>query len=334
MIKVFFIGDFYSNNGPSIANNALFKCLLSDRTLQVSRSDNRNKLYRLFELLIKLPTAHVICLCSFSFINYFAILSAKLFHKKIMYILHGYIQYEEEINGTPQKLLKKMTRLENFTFRYSDKIICVSKKAMEFVQNDFKEHCNKYEYIYNYVDIKEKNHIPHESDLDYIFMSIGGGMPRKSNLQVCKAIELLIDRGFLKRERIRYIVIGPLMQFGNEIKSYDFVEYYEQLNHDQVIKKMQIADLYIQNSIFDTFCLAVVEAIKCGCNVLMSVNVGAIDFISGLTEDNIIVDVSDVSEIAKKIKNNIMHLSSYISLNAIDSKDIADKFKSIVKSLN
>ena len=310
--KVFFIGDFYNNNGPSIANNALFKCLLldPDRTIQVSRSGNGNKLYRLFELLAKLPAADAICLCSFSFVNYYAILAAKLFHKKIMYILHGYIQYEEAINGAPKKSLKKMMRLENFTFRCSDKIICVSKNAMKFVSNDFKEYHNKFEYIYNYVDIEAKKHILKDSNLDYIFMSIGGGMPRKANLQVCKAIEQLICRGDIKRERVQYIVVGPLMQFGKEIKKYDFVEYYEQLSHDQVIEKLQTADLYIQNSIFETFCLAVVEAIKCGCNVLLSKNIGAIELVSGLSENNIIMNVNDVSEIADKITNSIIHAST------------------------
>jgi glycosyltransferase involved in cell wall biosynthesis len=57
----------------------------------------------------------------------------------------------------------------------------------------------------------------------------------------------------------------------------------------------------VQNSSFETFGLAVCEALSAGSELLIAKNVGAISVIDNLTEKNIINSPDDIDEIAKKI---------------------------------
>ena len=64
---------------------------------------------------------------------------------------------------------------------------------------------------------------------------------------------------------------------------------------------MKRTNIYIQNSIFETFGLAILEAAYCGCKLLVSNCAGALDCIDNMEDYNIIFDNNDVKEIKKKI---------------------------------
>ena len=66
--------------------------------------------------------------------------------------------------------------------------------------------------------------------------------------------------------------------------------------------RMQDAELYIQNSIFDSFAISVLEGLFSGCSVLVSEGVGTAGALDAILPSDIIQDPTDISEIAEKIK--------------------------------
>ena len=64
--------------------------------------------------------------------------------------------------------------------------------------------------------------------------------------------------------------------------------------------------------------LGVIEALACGCNVLMSCNVGAREVIKGLTDNEVINDVMDISEIKLKIRQVIQTSNNERLWSSID----------------
>jgi glycosyltransferase involved in cell wall biosynthesis len=132
-----------------------------------------------------------------------------------------------------------------------------------------------------------------------ICISVGGGTPIKNNIPVCEAIKRLNENDGMD---LRFIIIGPPFGNGENLRSYTFVTYYELLPHSEVMEMMSESSLYIQNSIFDSFPNAVLEAIDCGCSILVSSNVGVAEVLPSITDGDIINDPNNVNEIADKIK--------------------------------
>ncbi len=79
---------------------------------------------------------------------------------------------------------------------------------------------------------------------------------------------------------------------------------------------MKQSDLYIQNSSFETFGLAVCEAIACNCKILLSKHIGALSIIKNLDEDMIINDNTDINEISEKI--NKIYIKKDEKINYIE----------------
>jgi len=330
MKQLFLIGDFYSDNGPGIANKALLECLKYQDVFRVSFSQKKDKIGRFVELVSKLWKTDCICICSFSQLNYLIIYLCRFLCKPILYIAHGYVQYEDELNRTEKKTSNKRKKLESFTFENVDKIICVSPRSMKFIGNHFEQYGDKFTYIYNFVERKHLAHVDLEGG--YSMMSVGGGMPRKANIEVCRAIASLIEQGKLAANEISYVIVGPDWDDGEKIRCYPFVKYYKSLSHAEVLKLMSESELYIQNSIFETFCLAVLEAIDCGCKLLAGKNIGALDLLDHLDENNIIGDYSDISELAEKIMIQF-HTMNKIEIREVKEEDIAQRFAAIAASV-
>ena len=77
------------------------------------------------------------------------------------------------------------------------------------------------------------------------------------------------------------------------------------------------SNLYIQNSEFETFGLATMEALICGCNLLISQNVGAKAIINGLEANDLINDVDNIKEISNKIMHNLFNSNNNRLINSI-----------------
>ena len=326
-MKIFFIGDFYSNTGPAISNKMLKKSL---KEYDAIFSKNRNIIYRFVEMCINIKKTDGVCFCSYSKINILAIKTANLFNKKSFYIMHGYRSFEVKENSTISEVnTKKILKYEDFIFENVVKVFCVSIKFMQFMKKVKPEYIDKFDYNFNGIDLEyiESYTLNNKKDINQI-ISVGGGMKQKNNLNICKAIDKINKE---KKLNLKYTIIGKTHTDKAELCKYDFVIYYDYLPHNEVLKLLAKSYLYIQNSKFETFGIAIIEALLLNCNLLISNNVGAIDIISKIEKHNIIFDTENIDEIASKIIRLINNDNSMMIKEGIEREKIG--YKNIGKNL-
>jgi glycosyltransferase involved in cell wall biosynthesis len=206
-------------------------------------------------------------------------------------------------------------------------VICVSIKLMELMKERESDIAFKFRYAHFGFDFEKVEEEVCDGDVyrdSAMCITVGGGSPRKNNIPVCEAIKRLNDGGM----DLKLTIIGYSLEFGEKLRSYDFVTYYELLPHQDVIRLMKGSALYIQNSIFDSFSIAVMESIGCGCSVLISSGTGASESLSTIESSDIVYDTYNVGEIAEKIKYLVEHPNASRIRAGIDAASCSDRVAS------
>lgn len=323
-MRIFLLGDFKSYNGPGNANRKIRDAIRLK--YEVSYSKRTNKLFRIIEMYRQTKHADVLLMCSNSAINRFAIYVAKKYNKKIIYLMHGYSSYETKIEN-PDLSTRNINRIkeyEDLMFSSADRIVCVSKRAMNYMKQDVPQYAAKFDYIYNVVDLKriiKTNSIRNKDVIHKQIISVGGGMKQKNINTIANVIDRMNDN-------MRFIVVGRSMSDGYLIRSHKSVIWKEYLSHDDLLLKMSESYMYIQNSTFETFCLAVIEALLCGCNILVSNKVGCLDLFDDIRQEDIIYDVYDESEIKEKIEYLLNNPNNNRLLNSFKKEFITIEYQS------
>ena len=297
MKKIYYVGDMIGNTGPAMVNKSYYPYLKEKMHFCFSN----NKIFRIIHYIMHIFFVKSVIISGYSNLNILLLKLAKKLNKKTFYLMHGFV-YEEvkyqNIDNKQEKINKEYELLNKV-----DTIICVSEIFSKYLKQIYPEFKEKIIYVNNGIDINiDKSIIPHDT---FTIMSVGGGVRQKNNLKVCQAIDKL-------DVNIKFIVVGSIETDGSKIKEYPFVEYYEFLPHDEVLNKMCESDLYIQNSYFETFGLAIMESLECGCDLLLSKNVGALSILKNITDDDIINDVDNIEEISLKIKEKINNTNKRI----------------------
>lgn len=298
MKKTYFVGDMLNNTGPAIVNKNYYPYLKDKMYFCFTN----NKILRTIHFMIYIIFVKNVIISGYSKLNIVLLKIAKKLNKKTLYLMHGFVKEEvkyKNIDNKEERIKSEYELLKNV-----GTIICVSEKFSKYLKNEYAEFNNKIIYINNGIDIKiNKSRIKHEK---FTIISVGGGMKQKNNLKICE----IIDKAKLD---VKFIVIGKLLENGENIKNYSFVEYYENLSHDEVLNKMCESDLYIQNSYFETFGLAIMEALECGCDLLISKNIGALSILKNIDKNNIISDNNDDKELLTKINYKMLHKNKNIN---------------------
>lgn len=330
-MKVFLLGDFKSDNGPGNANKQIRDTLGMIYDIEYSKADGRLK--RILEMVRCAKNSDIIVICSSSKLNYLAVRLAKKKYKRIIYLMHGYGSYEAKI-ANPNISEEELTQIrayEKFMYDASDRIICVSKRCMEFMKNQIPQYMEKLDYIFNVVDTEniiklcQENVSSRHKDT---ILSVGGGMRRKNNLTIAKCI----DKYFVETN---FTVIGNELEDGKQIKEIKSVTWIEHLPHNELCRLMSESRLYIQNSAFETFGLAIIEALYAGCSLLISSKVGCIDLFESIVDEDIIYDNTNEDEIRKKINYllqnpNNERLIAGFNKDLVSKKWQANKWKKII----
>lgn len=296
--RSFIVGNFNDVNGPSLVNQSLRK----ERKEQSRYSLAKTKIGRVIEVLVKTIGMDVVGFSGLSQIDRIGIKWAKILKKPTFYIMHGYVERELLLE---QEENSKLIELERYVLKNVDKIIPVSKNFEEYLKEEIPEFKTKFEYMNNGVDwgAMDKIHVHRrESGKEYWITSIGGGLHRKNNLTICKGIEMIKDQ---VEYPIRYKIIGKAGRDIEVICKYPFVEYLGEISHRDVLECLGQTHVYIQNSYFEPFSLAVVEALMCGCDVLIAKEVGAISILEGVEKEDLIEDNDNPEEIAQKLLTHL-----------------------------
>lgn len=295
-MKFFLLGDFQSDNGPGNANKKILEAM--NLRYQTCASIATNPLSRLLEMLTGILKSHALIICSKSELNYVAIFVAKLLHKPIYYIMHGYASYEARLNGIDLVDSKKIRRLEqydSFVIRHVDKIICVSKYAMAFMQEQFPAQKELFDYIYNAVSVPELYY--KKDQQEHVILSVGANMQCKACLSVAMAVEQLRQQG----RDYKLILVGSKTGEYKKISRFACVDWREPMPHTELLRLMAQCPVYIQNSTFDTFALAPIEALYEGASVILSDYVGCKTLFSTLKREECIHNPQNVDEVAHVI---------------------------------
>lgn len=317
-LRLLFVGDLIGNVGPANVNKALQKNLPSSTMFL----EKRSIIGRVFELVVKMRKADAVLFSGMSKINIIGFRISKLLGIKSAYLMHGCRNIEGKINGTYNQ---NDVDIENKVLELAPIIICVSENFMYWMKENYPQYEDKLTYVNNGVDWEnptaaKKENIGREENT---LMAVGGGVPLKNIKSICKAIDLINQKDQMN---LQLIVIGNEGKDLEEILSFPFVQYYQKVPHDEMFLYYQRAKLFVQNSSFETFGLAPIEALVNGCDLLLSQEVGAKSIITTLESNDLIYDNHNINEISSKIKILLSDVNNKRLINGISQEETSTKF--------
>lgn len=331
--RILFVGDIIKNNGPSNVNKELYKYLKDDFIFLTCS----NKVQLIFQLIINTIIADGVIYSGLLKVSKISLIIARLLGKKIIYIMHGCVQYEQgEVGGT-NTLGGDI--LENQLFRASRLILCVSAPFSDWFREYRPEWSDKVGALTNGVPweklIQKKNNENRKKVPNQIVL-LGGGRKTKCNLNVVNAVEKLNRE---KNLELRICLYGYKREDDDsiEIIKSPTVDFKGMVSHEELMKKFSESGLFVQNSMFEPFGLACIEALMNECDILISKHVGCGSVLE-LKQSDVIEDPYDVCEIAEKIEKVINENNAQRLLNSID-RDVtsceasAKRLKDIVNEI-
>lgn len=308
-IRIFLVGDYYSGTGPANVTKYYKENLPKGSFCQKFKA----KLLRAVEMIFKIILSDVVCFSGYSKQNILGLKISKKFSKPTAYIMHGCVEYENHINHQDSE---EMCQVERKTLEMVDRIFAVSPKFASWLKDFYPEEAKKVDYITNAIDdslVKQSNNSNTEGHDKHIVFTVGGGMPRKKIKHICQAVDILREN--FDRE-LRLLVIGDTGADSEIIDSYDFVDNKGLVDFETAKECYQKAGVFVQNSCFETFGLAFVEAVSLGCASLVSKEVGALCLVDNIRKEDIIEEYDNSYEIAEKIKGLIINSNNdYIRQN-------------------
>ena len=142
-------------------------------------------------------------------------------------------------------------------------------------------------------------------------MATGADRGVKNNIVLVQAIEALEGKAELS-------VCGAI--YHGVPQGLRFSKYTGVIPHGQFVEKLSCTELFVLNSIFESFSLSAIEALMCGCSVLISEVAGVTDLLA-LEETDIIHDPMDVEEIRSKIEYLLAHPNNERILSSLDIEE-------------
>ena len=305
------IGDYYTGTGPALVTR-YYISELSGGALPLREKAgfhitgtarngmdyivSRGKTARLIEMILKIPRASVLFLSGHSRQNIWAMRIGRLFGKRSAYLMHGAVEYENNINKAPND---QMARDERRMLELADSILAVSAQFEEWLKRNYPEYRDKISHVTNGIDWDMiRDRATDDDRAPEGVISVGGGMPRKCIINVCKAIERLNGKG----HDIILTVAGDKGADTEAIAAYPFVRDIGLISHEELMREYHRNKIFIQNSVFETFGLAPVEALLSYADVLISKECGALSVLKGTEDMDVINDPADIDEIERKLE--------------------------------
>lgn len=325
MKKIFVVGDHKTGTGPANVTKEYIRCLPKGTLYQKRTS----KIGRLPELYFNILRSDVILFSGYSAQNVIGMRFAKRLNKPTAYLVHGAIDHENNINNDYNA---HMSDIEAKTLELADRLFAVSNRFCGWLKENYPQYEDKIDYITNGIDERTVN--PEMNGDNSKILSIGGGMPRKMILHICAAIEKMNSEG----SSVTLYVIGKDGLDTDAINKYPFVKNLGLVSAEKKEELFHECGIFIQNSCFETFGLAPVEALCAGMSILCSKVCGVLDLFKSADEHDIIEDYSSKDEIAEKIKYIMGNPNREKLLNDIDfetmswearTKELQEKLNSI-----
>ncbi len=297
-MKIFVVGDHKTGTGPANATASLLKTMPED-TLYLKST---NKAARLFEIITGVPSCDLVFLSGHSKQNLWAIKLARIFKKPVFFWMHGCVEYENEINEEPDE---DMARVERQVLEQSDRILAVSPSFEAWLKDRYPSYKGKIGCLQNGIDTsffdegKREGQNEARDGEPVRILCVGGGMKRKQIAKVCEAVDMLNEDGIT----CTLDIIGAKGADSALIENSAHSSYRGLVSPKEAGELMRQSDLFVQNSCFETFGLAPLEALTAGCDVLFSRQTGALCVFDegSLTDTDLIEDTEDARHIADRM---------------------------------
>lgn len=323
MSRIFVVGDHKTGTGPANVTKEYIRCLPENTLFQKRTS----KLGRLPELYINILRSDIIFFSGYSKQNVLGMKFAKKLKKPTAYLVHGAITHENNINHDDNA---NMSSVEEETLFLADRLFAVSEKFCGWLKKQYPQYEDKIDYVTNGIDERTVNTTPNGDNTK--ILSIGGGMPRKMILHICEAIELINADA---AKPVTLYVIGKDGADTEAINKYPFTKNLGLVSAEKKEELFNECGIFIQNSCFETFGLAPVEALCAGMSVLCSKVCGVLDLFKSADEHDIIDDYSSPKEIAEKIEYIMNNPNREKLLSDIDFETMSweARTKELIKKL-
>ncbi|MBU1179789.1 glycosyltransferase family 4 protein [Patescibacteria group bacterium] len=215
--------------------------------------------------------------------------------------------------------------IQNWVARKADKIITPSFYLKKILIDGWKIGENKIKVIYNSFDINQSI-INHQSSIinSFKILSVGRLVPWKG---FDTLIDIVKD---MPNVELEIIGDGPMkeklesgirnQELGNKIKLMG------RLGHEDVIKKMQEADLFVLNTAYEGLSHVILEAMACGLPVAVSRAGGNTELVGENEERGELFEYNN----KERIKEKIIHMENHRDIHM----DKAKKAKEFVFGFN
>lgn len=159
----FLLGGHFSNGGPDNVNQALIK--FADRKILYIKSNN--KPVRVLEIFWKILISEGIVVSGVCAKRYYDFM--KVFHKKFVYLMHGCMDFENEINRL--HLTSDFIENEKNLLNDAKRIVCVSEVYSEWVKKRYPEYAEKITFVNNGVELEQRE----KKEKEPFSIAVGGG---------------------------------------------------------------------------------------------------------------------------------------------------------------
>jgi glycosyltransferase involved in cell wall biosynthesis len=174
-------------------------------------------------------------------------------------------------------------------------------KNISFVSDYIQSECAKYHRLphFQYVIPNgiqttlcvDKPHAKVKNVLEPKFVCVSGGGRLKNVPVLLEAFRLVKQ----KHPRARLVVVG-LSECGRIVKGVDMVG---RLPHDQVLRHLDEADIYVNTTLNESFCMSVLEAMARGLPCIAGSSSGAVPWLFDGGKAGLLVDVASSASVAQ-----------------------------------
>ncbi|WP_116869764.1 glycosyltransferase family 4 protein [Vibrio splendidus] len=314
MYRLLYVGDLNSDIGSSIVNKKIYEGF-GFRKSNISSIYKKYSAIYIFKCVYRSSIIH----CGeLSLLSTLVMVLSFFLRKKTILTLHAGIFLSRNMTDYPSRTIF----FEFLHLRLSSKVVVPSEIYLSRMLKSryYVFFSNKYVVIGNPVDEITNSGIEKEK---FKVVTIGGGRKEKGIINICKAISM-IDFS----DCIELHVVGRDGPDTYDILKYDFVYYHGLLSRDNLLDIMRGSSVFIQNSYFETFSIAAIEAYQMKCKVILSNNVGALDLFSSSHDFTASPDdIVGLSAIIRRFFNTNVH--QYLDLELVSKKSVINKYNSI-----
>lgn len=251
----FLLGGHFSNGGPDNVNQALITS--ADRKILYIKSNN--KPVRVLETFWKILISEGVVVSGVCAKRYYDFM--KVFHKKFVYLMHGCMDFENEINRL--HLTSDFIENERNLLRDAKCIVCVSEGYSEWVKSRYPEYAGKITFVNNGVKLEQRE----KKEKEPFSVAVGGGNRCiKNNNAVSMAVKKMNSEGI----PCKLYIFGRKYPGNEEIEETDYIQYCGHMDKTPYYERLDHISCFVMNSEVESFGLVAADALNCNCSLLMS----------------------------------------------------------------